>query len=316
MKHSFLDLYREGHSPVHQLDPRIKLVLTFAFILAASLVPAGFWPGYLVLLLLALGVVALAAVPLSVALGRSLVAIPFALLAAASLPFVRPGPVLLSWALGPWQVTLTRSGLQALGEVLARSWLSILMAGLLSATTPFPDLLAALQGMGVPKPLVAVMSFLYRYLFVLVDEAQRLERARAARSAQWNTRPCLQRRPGSALPGRAAQTSTSVGTSTCVDARPQAPEARLQSAYKGLQTRSGSGGTIAWRAHVLGGMIGSLFVRSYERSERIYQAMLARLFAGEVRTLARRPPRITEIGAGVVVFLLLTGIVVAGYWLG
>jgi cobalt/nickel transport system permease protein len=46
-----------------------------------------------------------------------------------------------------------------------------------------------------------------------------------------------------------------------------------------------SGGTLAWRARVTGGMVGNLFVRGYERSERVYQAMLARGYDGEVRTL-------------------------------
>ena len=35
MKHSFLDLYREGTSPVHKLDPRVKFVATLAFIISA-----------------------------------------------------------------------------------------------------------------------------------------------------------------------------------------------------------------------------------------------------------------------------------------
>jgi cobalt/nickel transport system permease protein len=40
-------------------------------------------------------------------------------------------------------------------------------------------------------------------------------------------------------------------------------------------------------------MVGSLFIRSYERSERVYSAMLARGFDGTFRTtdLARLDPR-------------------------
>jgi cobalt/nickel transport system permease protein len=34
-------------------------------------------------------------------------------------------------------------------------------------------------------------------------------------------------------------------------------------------------------------MVGSLFLRTYERSERVYQAMLARGFDGELRVLPR-----------------------------
>jgi len=45
-----------------------------------------------------------------------------------------------------------------------------------------------------------------------------------------------------------------------------------------------TGGSMTWRARVTGAMVGSLFIRSYERSERIYAAMLARGFEGTFRT--------------------------------
>ena len=45
------------------------------------------------------------------------------------------------------------------------------------------------------------------------------------------------------------------------------------------------GGSIWWRAKVTGSMAGQLFLRSYERSERIYNAMVSRGYAGHIRTL-------------------------------
>jgi len=45
------------------------------------------------------------------------------------------------------------------------------------------------------------------------------------------------------------------------------------------------GGSIVWRARVTGNMVGQLFLRSYERSDRIYNAMLSRGYSGELRTL-------------------------------
>jgi cobalt/nickel transport system permease protein len=48
-------------------------------------------------------------------------------------------------------------------------------------------------------------------------------------------------------------------------------------------TGSRGGGSIAWRARVLGNMIGSLFLRSFERSERIHAAMQARGYDGTIR---------------------------------
>ncbi len=46
-----------------------------------------------------------------------------------------------------------------------------------------------------------------------------------------------------------------------------------------------SGGGVLWRARVSGHMAGQLFLRSYERSDRIYNAMLARGYNGQLLTL-------------------------------
>ena len=45
------------------------------------------------------------------------------------------------------------------------------------------------------------------------------------------------------------------------------------------------GGKLTWRAKVAGSMVGQLFLRSYERSDRIYNAMLSRGYTGHIRTL-------------------------------
>jgi cobalt/nickel transport system permease protein len=54
------------------------------------------------------------------------------------------------------------------------------------------------------------------------------------------------------------------------------------------------GGRLAWRARVAGGMAGSLLLRSIERSERVYAAMLSRGYDGEVRS---QPSRSLDAGA-------------------
>ncbi len=46
-----------------------------------------------------------------------------------------------------------------------------------------------------------------------------------------------------------------------------------------------SGGSIQWRVRTTGSMVGQLFLRSYERSDRIYQAMISRGYTGHIRTL-------------------------------
>ena len=64
--------------------------------------------------------------------------------------------------------------------------------------------------------------------------------------------------------------------------------ARLRTAREArsaVQPGGKPGGGVLWRARVTGWMVGSLMMRSMERSERIYNAMLARGFTGEVKTL-------------------------------
>ncbi|MBM4417787.1 MAG: cobalt ECF transporter T component CbiQ [Chloroflexi bacterium] len=63
-----------------------------------------------------------------------------------------------------------------------------------------------------------------------------------------------------------------------------------QRLMRGTQSRSaagpdGTGGSVFWRARVAGSMVGQLFLRSYERSERVHQAMLARGMDGRHLTL-------------------------------
>jgi len=48
---------------------------------------------------------------------------------------------------------------------------------------------------------------------------------------------------------------------------------------------SRSGGSVAWRARVAGNMAGQLFLRSYERSDRVYNAMLSRGYTGHLNTM-------------------------------
>ncbi len=96
------DQYRRGASPIHRLDPRVKLLGTLAFVLATALLPAGHWLEY-GLLLGALTSIALATgLGATYALRRSFVALPFAL-AAITLPFTVPGHVI--GYLGPWAVS-------------------------------------------------------------------------------------------------------------------------------------------------------------------------------------------------------------------
>lgn len=257
----WIDQYHTGVSLVHRLDARVKLSLTIAFILVASLTPVGAWPAYGMLFAFSI-VVALASElgPLFVQ-RRALVALPFAL-AAVTVVFNTDGPVVWTLSLGSWQLQATGPGLSRFLSIMLKSWLSVQMAVLLAGTTRFPNLMAAMRSLRFPRVLVAIISFMWRYIFVLVDEVMRLRRARDARSA--------------------------------------------------VQPGLKSGGRILWRAKVVGGMAGNLFIRSYSRSERIYHAMAARGYQGELRALGVPGLHPLDIGIGLAAMLFLVLVLVAG----
>jgi len=69
-----------------------------------------------------------------------------------------------------------------------------------------------------------------------------------------------------------------------------------------------SGGSVAWRARVAGNMAGQLFLRSYERSDRVHNAMLARGYTGQLMTIhpheLRRKDTLTTALALFIILLL------------
>ncbi|HWQ13227.1 MAG TPA: cobalt ECF transporter T component CbiQ [Roseiflexaceae bacterium] len=257
----FTDPYQAGTSQIHRLDPRVKVGMTLLFILSNALLPDGAWLAFLLGWLAVLALGAWSGLGAGYAVRRSFVALPFALAAVTAI-FALPGRPLWSGALGPWALTATDAGVVRFASITARSWLSVQLAILLVATTRFPDVLHALRHLRVPRLLVAIAAFMYRYLEVLTDEAARLLRAREARSA--------------VPPG------------------------------------SRGGGTLAWRAQVAGNMAGQLFLRSYERSDRIYSAMVARGYRGEFHTLnphvmRTRDWRALALAVGALVLLQAVG---------
>jgi cobalt ECF transporter T component CbiQ len=161
--HDFLDKWSRLRSPVHRAPATLKLVLALTTVVATVVTPLALWWVF-VSIGLTLALVALASrIPASFLLRRLLLVEPLAL-GVAILSIFQPG-----------------GGAVAL-SIVVKSTLCLATMILLTSATPFSELLRTFRALRVPALLVTVVALMYRYLFVLIDEAERMQRARRSRT--------------------------------------------------------------------------------------------------------------------------------------
>jgi cobalt/nickel transport system permease protein len=163
-------------SPVHRLDPRAKVVSLVGVTAVAVTTPLGAWPAYLACASVLAAVATVAGVGPRTIWRRGRFLVPLVLFVAAFLPFVRGGAHVQA---GP--LSLSEAGLAAFAAVAIKAVLGTVSAILLGATTTFPSTLRAMDALRVPRLLLLIAGFVYRYLFVVVDEVQRMRAALTAR---------------------------------------------------------------------------------------------------------------------------------------
>lgn len=163
MQRDFLDRYSRGDSVLHRASATAKLLLATAIVVLTVAAPFQSWEYF-------------AAVAGGLALSAFVAGIPFRYLGLRLL-------LLEPFVLGVALLTLLQpgGGVVFLG-IVVKSTLSLLTIVLLANTTPFAEILRVARRCGMPALLVSTLALLYRYLFVLVEETQRMQRARQART--------------------------------------------------------------------------------------------------------------------------------------
>lgn len=165
-------------SPVHRLDPRAKIIGLVAITLIAVSAPFDDWPVFAACAAALAAVAALAGVTPREIWRRARFVLPLVLLAAVFVPLAREGGA--HYDLGP--LTVHEEGLETFAAVAAKATIGTVSAVLLGATTSFPSVLRGLEAMRVPRLIVLIAAFMYRYLFVIVEEVGRMRAALAARA--------------------------------------------------------------------------------------------------------------------------------------
>lgn len=171
-----LDLLAQEESSIHRLDARAKVLTTLLFITTvmsfdryeiSALLPFFVYPLCLVIL---------GNIPAGYLSKRVALVIPFAVLVGLFNPLldsrimVRIGPLGIS---GGWI---------SCASILIRALLTTGAALLLVSVTGFTAICHSLNRMGVPQAFTVQLLFLHRYLFVLIEEARQVSRARELRS--------------------------------------------------------------------------------------------------------------------------------------
>jgi cobalt/nickel transport system permease protein len=176
-------------SAIHRLDPRAKILGLVGVTLVSVSTPIRHWPVYAACAAALVAVAIAARIPAATIWRRARVILPPILLVAVFIPFLRGGGA--THDLGPF--TVSDAGLAVLGAVTAKATIGTVSGVLLGATTSFPAVLRGLEALRVPRLFTVIATFMYRYLFVVVEELHRMRIALAARA--YSPSHALQARP-------------------------------------------------------------------------------------------------------------------------
>lgn len=168
MHHVVLDRWSRRDSIIHRLDPRAKIAGAAVLLLGISVLhPVAIAPGALLAAAL-LAIILVARLPVQSVFFRAAIVLPFSAVFALA-------------------ACLAGDPARAI-SIAVKSYLSCLCVLALVATTPLPALLRGLEWLRVPVLLITVAQFLYRYLFVISEQAQHMMAAARCRGAHAGAR--------------------------------------------------------------------------------------------------------------------------------
>lgn len=171
-----LDELASNKTIIHCIHPCIKLLTTITFLTVvasfskyevASLLPLCLYPMVLIMA---------GNLPFKLIGKRVLLALPFVLFVGIFNPILDQTPIL------EFGTIFIAGGWVSLTSILLRFFLAVTAALILVATTGMDKISMALLRLRVPRVFVIQLLFMYRYLYVLIDEFIRAVRAYSLRS--------------------------------------------------------------------------------------------------------------------------------------
>lgn len=189
VKNLSIGRYIETSSPIHQLDPRVKLLGMIVFV--TLLMMASTWQHYLILTTYTFFLILLTQIPPLTFL-RGIRPILRIIIFTALLQALFSGGGTLYWQWGPF--TLSEWGLRRAGSVFIRFSLIMVMTSVIGLSTKPLDLTVGIEKLLTPvkvigfagQDLALMMSIALRFIPTLFDEGNRLRRAQESRGMQFS----------------------------------------------------------------------------------------------------------------------------------
>ncbi len=176
MNIGFIDTLAYKDSPIHRLDPRAKLISTLLFIVLVVSFDEYEISGLIPFIIYPIFLIALGNLPLRYLLKKMLLVSPFAIMIGIFNPFFDQKIILTVGDVG------ISGGWVSFMSIMLRFVLTVSATLTLIACTGFNAVCLALSKMGVPKVFIMQLLFLYRYIYVLMEEGIRMIRAKSLRS--------------------------------------------------------------------------------------------------------------------------------------
>jgi cobalt/nickel transport system permease protein len=206
MKHAFIDTYADLNTPLHKLNAKTKIIFLAVILLLIIFSPIRYFALFLLYGLVVAALIYLSKVPLRFIFKRVAEIAPFIIIISISALFKKQGYILF--------LNCTVKAILAIALIL-----------IASSTIKFNHLLETLRQFKVPHIFIHLLSFMYRYSFLLENEFLRASRA--------------------------------------------------------YQSRNINNKDNFSKLKVLSNILGTLFIRTYERAERVYMAMCSRGYDNE-----------------------------------
>ena len=187
--------YYQTESPIHRLDPRVKLIATFAYIISLFVVHS--WTGYLIAAVAVAIVIAASHVPFGYIM-RGMKAVMMILMITVIFNlFLTEGRPLVHF----WKLTITYEGVDFASKMAVRLIFLIIGSSLMTLTTTPNQLTDALEDVLGPLKIIHVpvheismmMSIALRFIPILMEETDKIMKAQMARGADFESKNLMKK---------------------------------------------------------------------------------------------------------------------------